>query len=159
MAGMGRSSVGDLKKPYFILIPASWPSKFWNMIKLDVIQILIFSVILIIPTVVIASLSWGLIPIFVFSVIAFYLTGFAITLSANVGFDEGWDRKLIKPLIIGGVLIFGILPAVGAGVFTFIVTKQFVFGMLAISLGMAIVAAVMLNLTFDIIRRVEFKEG
>ncbi len=159
MAGMGRSSVGDLKKPYFILIPASWTSKFWNMIKLDVLQILIFAVILIVPTVLIASLSWGLIPLFIFCIMAFYLSGFAITLSTNVGFDEGWDRKLIKPLIIGGVLIFGILPAIGAGVFTFIISKQFVYALLAIAIGMSIVTAVMLNLTFDIIRRVEFKEG
>lgn len=158
MAGMGRTNVGDLKKPFFILIPASWSSKFWNMIKLDVYQMLIFSVILIIPAVLIASLSWGLIPLFLICMVTFYLTGFSITLSTTVGFDEGWDRKLIKPLIIGGVLIFGIVPSLGAGVFFYIVSKQFVFGMMGVSMGMAIVAAVLLNLTLDIVKRVEFKE-
>ena len=28
MAGIGRANIGDLKKPWFILIPASWSAKF-----------------------------------------------------------------------------------------------------------------------------------
>jgi hypothetical protein len=158
MAGMGRSSVGDLKKPFFILIPASWPSKFWNMIKLDIYQTLIFSVILIVPTVLIAGLNWGLIILFPYCMVAFYLTGFAITLTTQVGFEEGWDRKLIKPVIIGGVFLFGILPSLGAGLFGYIISSQFIYGLLGVSMGIFIVAAVMLHVTLDIISKVEFKE-
>ncbi|MFD2037118.1 putative ABC exporter domain-containing protein [Belliella marina] len=158
IAGMGRNNVGDLKKPFFILIPASWSSKFWNMIRLDVMQTLIFAVILIVPTVLIASLSFWLIPTFIFCMLAFYLSGFAMTLCTNVGFDEGWDRKLIKPVLIIGVLLFGIFPAIGGGVFVYIVSKQFALGMLGISLGMFMVTAVMLHVAMDLVRRVEFKE-
>lgn len=158
LAGMGRTSVGDLKKPYFILIPASWTSKFWNMIKLDIYQTLIMSVIMIIPTVFIAGLNWGLIILFPYCMVAFYLTGFAITLTTQVGFEEGWDRKLIKPIIIGGVFLFGILPALAAGLFGFIISSQFIYAMLGVSMGIFIVASVMLHVTLDIISKVEFKE-
>jgi hypothetical protein len=158
MAGMGRTSIGDLKKPYFILIPASWTSKFWNMIKLDIYQTLIFAFILIIPTVLIADLNLGLIILFPYCMIAFYLTGFAITLTTQVGFEEGWDRKLIKPVIIGGVFLFGILPSLAAGVFGFVISRQFIFAMTGVSMGIFIVAAVMLHVTLDIISKVEFKE-
>ncbi len=158
-AGMGRTNIGDMKKPYFILIPDSWTSKFWNMIKLDVYQTLIFSVILIVPTVLIAGLSWGLLILFPLIMQFFYLTGFGITLVTHVGFEEGWDRKLIRPLIIGGVAFFGILPSLAAGLFTFIISQKVVYGMLGITLGMAIVVAVVLHLTMDIISKVEFKEA
>jgi hypothetical protein len=158
LAGMGRTNVGDLKKPYFILIPASWTAKFWNMIRLDVYQTLIFSIVLIIPTVLIAQLHWLLILLFPFCLISFYLTGFAIVLSTQIGFDEGWDRKLIRPLIVSGVLIFGILPAIGVGVFAYLLTSQFVWGMLGICIGMTLVAGIMLHVTLDIISRLEFKE-
>ena len=158
MAGMGRTSIGDLKKPFFILIPASWPSKFWNMIKLDIYQTLIFAVIMIIPTVLIADLNWGLMLLFPYCMVAFYLTGFAITLTTQVGFEEGWDRKLIKPVIIGGVFLFGILPSLAAGLFGFIISSQFIYAMVGVSMGIFIVAAVMLHVTLDIISKVEFKE-
>ena len=158
LAGMGRTNVGDLKKPFFILIPASWPSKFWNMIKLDVYQSLIFAVILIIPTVFIAHLSWGLMLLFPFCLVTFYIAGFTITLTTQVGFDEGWDRKLIKPLIVGGVFLFGILPSLAAGVFAYIISKQVVYAFLATGMGMTLVAAVMLHVSLDIVSRLEFKE-
>lgn len=157
-AGMGRTNVGDLKKPYFILIPAPWSSKFWNLIKLDIYQTLIFALILIIPTVLIAKLSLGLMILFPVCMVMFYSTGFAIALTTAVGFDEGWDRKLIKPLIIGGVFIFGIAPALGVGLFAYIVSQQFVYGLLGICIGLSIVAAIMLHVTLDIISRLEFKE-
>jgi len=157
-AGMGRTNVGDLKKPYFILIPASWSSKFWNMIKLDIYQTLIFAFILIIPTVLIAKLSIGLILMFPLCMTMFFSTGFAIALTSAVGFDEGWDRKLIKPLIIGGVFLFGIAPAMGTGLFAYIISQQFVYGLLGICIGMGIVTAVMLHVTLDILSRLEFKE-
>ncbi|MDX5339783.1 MAG: putative ABC exporter domain-containing protein, partial [Cyclobacteriaceae bacterium] len=70
MAGIGRANIGDLKKPWFILVPASWSSKFWNMIKLDLIQIGLFSFLLIIPSVFLAQVSWGLIPLFVFGMLS-----------------------------------------------------------------------------------------
>lgn len=158
LAGIGRTNVGDLKKPYFILIPASWPSKFWNIIKLDIYQSLIFAVILIIPTVLIAQLNWGLMVLFPFCLCTFYLAGFAITLTTQVGFDEGWDRKLIKPLIVGGVMIFGILPSLAAGAFAYFISKQVVYSFLATGIGMTLVAAVMLHVALDIVSRLEFKE-
>ncbi len=158
MAGMGRTNVGDLKKPFFILIPASWSAKFWNMIRLDVYQTLIFSFVLIIPTVIIAHLHWLLIPLFPLALLCFYLTGFAIMLSTHAGFDEGWDRKLIRPVIITGVMIFGVLPSIGIGIFVYLFTKQFVWGMLGMGIGMGILAGIMLHVTMDLISRLEFKE-
>jgi hypothetical protein len=157
-AGMGRTSVGDLKKPFFILIPATWTAKFVNMIKLDLYQTGLFGVGMILPTVFIAGLSWGLILLFPICLLAFYLTGFAITLTTQVGFDEGWDRKLVRPVIVVGVILFGILPSVAAGFFGYFITDKFVYGMLGISIGMVLVATLMLHLTLDIISRVEFKE-
>jgi hypothetical protein len=157
-AGMGRTNVGDLKKPYFILIPAPWSSKFWNLIKLDIYQTLIFALILIIPTVLIANLSLGLIILFPVCMVMFYGTGFSIALTTAVGFDEGWDRKLIKPLIIGGVFFFGIAPALGAGFIAYIISQQFVYALLGTCIGLSIVAAIMLHVTLDIISRLEFKE-
>jgi hypothetical protein len=157
-AGMGRTNVGDLKKPYFILIPAPWSSKFWNLIKLDIYQTLIFALILIIPTVLIANLSLGLIILFPVCMVMFYGTGFSIALTTAVGFDEGWDRKLIKPLIIGGVFFFGIAPALGVGFLAYIISQQFVYALLGTCIGLSIVAAIMLHVTLDIISRLEFKE-
>lgn len=158
IAGMSRSQMGDLKKPFYILLPATWSSKFWNLIRLDIYQLAIFSAILIIPSVIIAGLDWGLLLMFPLCLLTFYFTGFAISLTSHVGFDEGWDRKLIKPLITGGVIIFGILPALGMGVFVFLVSKQFAYGMWGIGLMMTIVAAVLLHLALDLIKKVEFKE-
>lgn len=157
-AGMGRTSVGDLKKPYFILIPATWTSKFYNMIKLDIYQTVILGVGMIVPTVLIAGLSWGMILLFPVCMVAFYLTGFAITLTTHVGFDEGWDRKLIRPVIIVGVILFGILPSIAMGFMGYFISDQMVYGMLGLSIGMVLLAILMLHLTLDIISRVEFKE-
>ena len=61
MAGIGRATIGDLKKPWFILIPASWSLKFWNMIKLDLVQALLFALLLILPSVVIGDYNYWLI--------------------------------------------------------------------------------------------------
>jgi len=158
IGGMGRSQIGDLKKPFYILIPATWSAKFWNMIKLDIYQLFIFAMILILPSVLIARLDWGLLLMFPICLLTFYFTGFAISLTTHVGFEEGWDRKFIKPLITGGVLIFGILPAVAMGIFVYIVSKQFAYGMWGIGFIMTIVAAVMLHVSLDLIKRVEFKE-
>ncbi|MGY6520991.1 MAG: putative ABC exporter domain-containing protein [Mongoliitalea sp.] len=158
-SGMGRTNIGDLKKPYFILIPASWTSKFWNMIRLDLIQTLLFALGLIIPTVLIAQLSWGLIIIFPLLLGMYYITGFSIALVTHVGFDEGWDRKLVRPLIIGGVVLFGVLPSIGVGFFTYLISSQTVYGMLGMAIGMSLVTGIMIHLTYDIISKVEFKEA
>lgn len=158
IAGMSRSQMGDLLKPFYILIPATWPAKFWNLIKLDIYQILIFASLLIIPSVIIAGLNLGLILMFPFCLLTFYFTGFAISLTSVVGFEEAWDRKFVNPLITGGVLIFGVLPALAMGVFVFIVSKQFAYGMWGIGFIMAVVAAIMLHVSLDLIKRVEFKE-
>ena len=158
LAGIGRASVGDLKKPFFILIPASWTTKFWNMIKLDLLQIFIFSALMIIPSVFIAGLHWALIPLFLVGMIGFYLIGFAINLIPQVALEESWDRILIKPLMIGGIFLFGIIPSGIAGILIFVLTKQFVFGLLALILGISFVTAILMHVTLDVIKRIEFKE-
>lgn len=158
LAGTGRANIGDLKKPFFYLIPASWSSKFWNMIKLDLVQILLFCAVMIIPTVLIAGLDWLVIPSFLIGIIAFYLTGLGINLIPQIGLDESWDRVLIKPLMIGGILLFGLIPAGIASIVAFAVSKQFVWALLTLSVGMSIVALILVHVTLDILKRLEFKE-
>lgn len=158
MAGIGRANIGDLKKPFFILIPASWTSKFWNMIKLDILQTLLFASVLIIPSVFLAQVSFGLIPLFLIGIVVCYLIGFSINLIPQVALDEGWDRKLIKPFMIGGIFLFGIIPAVILSVIVFIITKQFVWVMSTAVLGLSFVAAILLHVTLDVLKRIEFKE-
>jgi hypothetical protein len=158
MAGIGRTNIGDLKKPFFILVPATWSAKFWNMIKLDIVQTLIFAVVLIVPSVFLAHLSLGLIPLFLIGIVVFYLVGFSINLIPQIGLDEGWDRKLIKPFMIGGIFLFGIIPALVFSVLIFIVTKQFVWTLFTCVLGMTLVAAVLLHVSLDVLKRLEFKE-
>jgi hypothetical protein len=158
MAGISRGSIGDLKKPWFILVPASWSSKFWNMIKLDLVQILLFSSILIIPGVFLAHVSLGLIPLFILAMWMFYLTGLAINLIPQVGLDEGWDRKLIKPFMIGGIFLFGIIPVLLVSIFVYVLTNQFVWTLLSLVLGMSFVTAILMHVTLDVLKRLEFKE-
>lgn len=158
MAGIGRANVGDLKKPFFILVPASWSAKFWNIIKLDIIQVLLFAGVLIIPSVVLAQVSLGLIPSFLIGIVVFYLIGFAINLIPQIALDEGWDRKLIKPFMIAGIFLFGVIPAVIMSVLVFIITKQFVWFLLTCVIGMSLVAAILLHVTLDVLKRLEFKE-
>ncbi|MDN3205680.1 putative ABC exporter domain-containing protein [Algoriphagus sediminis] len=158
LSGIGRTSVGDLKKPYFFLVPASWTSKFWNVIKLDIVQILLFSGVMIVPSVFIAGLDWLLIPSFLVAIVAFYLTGFGINLIPQIGLEESWDKFLIKPLMIGGILLFGLIPAVVVSIVAFAITKQFVWTMVAISVSMAFIALILLHVALDILKRLEFKE-
>lgn len=158
MAGIGRTSIGDLKKPFFILIPASWTSKFWNMIKLDILQMVLFALALIVPSVLIAGLSLGLIPAFLVSIIAVYLTGFAINLIPQVALEETWDKKLIKPVMIGGIFIFGIIPTLILSIIVFAFTEQFVWAMVTSAFGMSIIAAILLHVSLDVLKRLEFKE-
>lgn len=158
MAGIGRANIGDLKKPWFILVPASWGSKFWNMIKLDLLQTLIFSFLLIIPSVFLAKVSWGLILIFPLGMVFSYVIGLAINLIPQVGLDEGWDRILIKPLMIGGILLFGLIPSFILSIIIFAVTDQFVYGLLTLILGFFFIAAVLVHVTLDVLKRLEFKE-
>jgi len=158
MAGIGRANIGDLKKPFFILVPATWSAKFWNMIKLDILQTMIFATVLIVPSVFLAHLSFGLIPLFLIGIVVFYLIGFSINLIPQVALDEGWDRKLIKPFMIGGIFLFGIIPALIMSVLIFIVTKQFVWTLFTCVLGMSVVAAILLHVTLDVLKRLEFKE-
>ncbi len=158
MAGIGRANIGDLKKPFFFLIPASWRSKFWNVIKLDLLQLLIFTSAMIIPTVFIAGLSVWLIPGFIFGVLAFYLTGFGINLIPQIGLDEGWDRVLIKPLMIGGILMFGLLPSVALSILLFLITDQFAWAFGSLVVGVSLVALLLIHVSLDILKRLEFKE-
>ncbi|MFC3878748.1 putative ABC exporter domain-containing protein [Algoriphagus namhaensis] len=158
LSGIGRTSVGDLKKPYFFLVPASWSSKFWNTIKLDIVQILLFSTVMIVPSIFIAGLDWLLIPSFLVAIVAFYLTGFGINLIPQIGLEESWDKFLIKPLMIGGILLFGLLPALVISILVFAITKQFVWTMLSISIAMSLVALLLLHVALDILKRLEFKE-
>jgi hypothetical protein len=158
-AGMGKSNIGDLKKPYFILIPASWSAKFWNILRLDIYQTLIFGLFLITPTVFIAKLSLGLIVLFPLVLTLLYITGVGISLITVVGFEEGWDRKLIRPLIIGGIFLFGMLPSLAAAGFSYLISKQLVFALLGFGIGITFVTAVMLHVCMDVISKIEFKEN
>ena len=156
--GIGRANVGDLKKPFFILIPASWTSKFWNMIKLDILQITLFCLALIIPSVLIAGLNFYIIPLFLFATIEIYLVGFGINIIPQIALDEGWDRKLIKPFMIGGIVLFGFVPAFAFSVVAFIISKQFVWALFGGTFGMFFVAAILMHVTLDVLKRLEFKE-
>ncbi|GMQ24771.1 hypothetical protein Aoki45_14530 [Algoriphagus sp. oki45] len=158
LAGIGRANIGDLKKPWFILIPASWSSKFWNMIKLDLLQTVIFSLLLIIPSVFLAKISLGLILIFPLGMIFSYLIGLGINLIPQVGLEESWDRFLIKPLMIGGILLFGLAPSGILAIIIFAVTDQFVYGLLTLVIGFSFIAAILVHVTMDILKRLEFKE-
>ncbi|OOG71740.1 putative ABC exporter domain-containing protein [Algoriphagus sp. A40] len=158
MAGIGRANIGDLKKPFFILIPASWSAKFWNMIKLDIIQTLLFAAVLIVPSVFLAHVSFWLIPLFLIGIVVCYLIGFSINLIPQVALDEGWDRKLIKPFMIGGIFLFGIIPTVILSVIVFLITEQFVWTLFIWVLGTSFVAAILLHVTLDVLKRIEFKE-
>ena len=158
MAGIGRANIGDLKKPWFILIPASWSSKFWNMIKLDLLQTLIFALLLIVPSVFIGGYNFWLIVLFPLGLIFAYVIGLAVNLIPQVGLDEGWDRVLIKPLMIGGIVIFGIVPTLFFSGLLFGVTGKFIFGFGAAVLGLGFVAAILTHVALDILKRLEFKE-
>ncbi len=158
LAGVGRANIGDLKKPWFILVPASWSAKFWNMIKLDLVQTIIFSGVLIIPSVFLAQVSIGLIPMFLTGMVACYLTGFAVNLIPQIALEESWDRFLIKPLMIGGIFLFGIIPAIILSILVFAFSDQFVWGLFAGVLVMCFVAAILLHVTLDVLKRLEFKE-
>ncbi|MEB2781859.1 putative ABC exporter domain-containing protein [Algoriphagus sp. C2-6-M1] len=157
-AGIGRANVGDLKKPFFILVPATWTAKFWNVIKLDILQITLFCVALIVPSVLIAGLNWFIVPLFLFATIEVYLIGFGINIIPQIALDEGWDRKLIKPFMIGGIVLFGFVPAFVFSIVAFVVSQQFVWALFGGSFGMFFVAAILMHVTLDVLKRLEFKE-
>ncbi|SDD30855.1 Putative ABC exporter [Algoriphagus faecimaris] len=158
LAGIGRTSVGDLKKPYFFLIPASWSAKFWNVIKLDLIQILLFAVAMVVPSVLIADLHLLVIPLFTAAILISYLIGLAINLIPQIALEESWDKKLIKPLLIGGVFLFGIIPTLIFAVAIFIILKQFVWVLLVLVLGMGFISAILIHVVLDVLKKLEFKE-
>jgi len=158
MAGIGRANIGDLKKPWFILIPASWASKFWNMIKLDLIQILLFGLMLIVPSVALGDYSWWLVLFFPLGLIFSYLIGLGVNMIPQVGLDEGWDRILIKPLMIGGIIVFGIVPTLFFSGLVMGITENFSYGFGVAVLGLGLVASILTHVTLDILKRLEFKE-
>ena len=158
MAGIGRATIGDLKKPWFILIPASWSLKFWNMIKLDLVQALLFALLLILPSVVIGDYNFWLIVLFPLGLIFAYVIGLAVNLIPQVGLDEGWDRVLIKPLMIGGIVIFGLVPTLFFSGLLFGITGKFIFGFGAAVLGLGFLAAILTHVALDVLKRLEFKE-
>ena len=158
MAGIGRATIGDLKKPWFILIPASWSLKFWNMIKLDLVQALLFALLLILPSVVIGDYNYWLIVLFPLGLIFAYVIGLAVNLIPQVGLDEGWDRLLIKPLMIGGIVIFGLVPTLFFSGLLFGITGKFIFGFGAAVLGLGFLAAILTHVALDVLKRLEFKE-
>jgi len=61
-------------------------------------------------------------------------------------------------LVLGGIFLFGILPTLGMGVFVFLVSDQFFYGFLAMTTGFLFLAAVMLHVAIDVVKRIEFKE-
>jgi hypothetical protein len=158
MAGIGRANIGDLKKPWFILIPASWSAKFWNMIKLDLIQILLFGLILIVPSIALGDYSWWLALLFPLGLIFSYIIGLGVNMIPQVGLDEGWDRILIKPLMIGGIIVFGIVPTLFFAGLILGITGNFSYGFGVAVLGLGLVASILIHVTLDILKRLEFKE-
>lgn len=158
MAGIGRANIGDLKKPWFILIPASWSAKFWNMIKLDLIQILLFGMILIVPSIALGDYSWWLVLLFPLGLIFSYLIGLGVNLIPQVGLDEGWDRILIKPLMIGGIIVFGIVPTLFFSGLILGITGNFTYGFGVAVSGLGLVSSILIHVTLDILKRLEFKE-
>lgn len=158
MAGIGRGNIGDLKKPYFFLLPASWSAKFWNMIKLDVVQLLLFSLVMIIPAVLLARLHLLLIPVFITGVFFSYLIGLCINLIPQVSLENKWDQKLIKPLMIFGIVLFGFVPILSLAILIYAVTGQFVWMLFTLVCGMAVVAAILLHVVMDVLSRLEFKD-
>ena len=158
MAGIGRANIGDLKKPWFILIPASWSAKFWNMIKLDLIQILLFGLILIVPSIALGDYSWWLTLLFPLGLIFSYIIGLGVNMIPQVGLDEGWDRILIKPLMIGGIIVFGIVPTLFFAGLILGITGNFSYGFGVAVLGLGLVASILIHVTLDILKRLEFKE-
>lgn len=158
LTGMGKNNVGDLKKPFFILIPATWKSKFWNLIKLDFFQMLLFAIVMIVPSVLIAGLNFGLIPVFLIAISACYLTGLSVGMIPKVGFQEGWDQKLFKPFLISLILVFGVAPVLGLSLIVGVITSKMLWALVVFALGMSIVAGILLHVTLDVIKRLEFKE-
>ncbi|MCS5491840.1 putative ABC exporter domain-containing protein [Algoriphagus limi] len=158
LAGIGRASVGDLKKPYFFLIPATWTSKFWNVIKLDIVQILLFAVVMIVPSVLIAGLHILVIPVFILGILVSYMIGLCINLIPQISLEESWDRKLIKPAMMIGIFLFGIIPALVLGILVFVFTRQFVWMLLTVTIGMSFVAGILIHVALDVLSRLEFKE-
>jgi len=128
------------------------------MIKLDILQISLFCVALIVPSVLIAGLNWFIVPLFLFATIEVYLIGFGINIIPQIALDEGWDRKLIKPFMIGGIVLFGFVPAFAFSIVAFIVSKQFVWALFGGTFGMFFVAAILMHVTLDVLKRLEFKE-
>jgi Putative ABC exporter len=119
---------------------------------------LLFASALVVPSVLIAGLSLGLIPAFLIAILAFYLTGFAINLIPQVALEETWDKKLIKPFMIGGVFIFGVIPTLILSIIVFAVTQQFVWALVTTSIGMSIIAGILLHVSLDVLKRLEFRE-
>jgi hypothetical protein len=128
------------------------------MIKLDLVQALILSFLLIIPSVFLAHISKWLILIFPLGMIFSYLVGLSVNLIPQVGLDEGWDRILIKPLMIGGIIIFGLIPSFILSLIVLALSDQFVLGLLAMVIGLGFVSAILIHVTLDVLKRLEFKE-
>ena len=128
------------------------------MIKLDLVQALLFALLLILPSVVIGDYNYWLIVLFPLGLIFAYVIGLAVNLIPQVGLDEGWDRVLIKPLMIWGIVIFGLVPTLFFSGLLFGITGKFIFGFGAAVLGLGFLAAILTHVALDVLKRLEFKE-
>jgi hypothetical protein len=108
--------------------------------------------------VLIGDYNYWLILLFPIGLIFAYVIGLGVNLIPQVGLDEGWDRILIKPLMIGGIVVFGIVPTLFFSGLLFGVTGKFIYGFGAAVLGLGFVAAILTHVTLDILKRLEFKE-
>jgi hypothetical protein len=99
-----------------------------------------------------------LVLLFPLGLIFSYLIGLGVNMIPQVGLDEGWDRILIKPLMIGGIIVFGIVPTLFFTGLVMGITGNFSYGFGVAVLGLGLVASILTHVTLDIVKRLEFKE-
>ncbi|EIM75745.1 hypothetical protein A3SI_12409 [Nitritalea halalkaliphila LW7] len=158
LGGLGKTNVGDLKKHYFYLLPASWNAKMWNLLKIDVVQCLLVGGLMAVGAVLIADLSWFLLLYVPLAMVALYLSVLSISLITQIGVKESWDRKFIKSGITLALFSFGLLPAFGIAFFLYIISNQAVYGFLGMGVWLSMVALILLNAAAEMIEKRELHE-
>jgi hypothetical protein len=60
--------------------------------------------------------------------------------------------------MIGGIFIFGLIPFFILSVIVLAISDQFVMGLFTMVLGLGFIAAILMHVTLDVLKRLEFKE-